>query len=146
MTSQFFNAGKNAILSGSIAPLTDTIKAALFTSSLTPNIDTQANFSDLSGEVSNAGYTAGGTALSTKSITTDTGNDRAYLDADDISFTASGASLTARYIVLYKSTGVGSTSKLLAIIDFGADRTVAAGDTMVLQWPAAASGAILYLS
>jgi len=48
--------------------LSDTIKCALFTSSLTPNLDTDEVFS-ATNEVAGTGYSAGGATLGSKTIT-----------------------------------------------------------------------------
>lgn len=147
MTSSVYNAFKKKSMEGSIALVTDTLKLMLVTSGYTPNIDTDDFINDVSAnEVSNAGYTAGGATLASKAITIDTGNDRAYLDADDVSWTASVAPLTARYAVLYKDSGNPATSPVIGYIDFVTDRTVAVGDVFVIQWAAPGSGAILYLA
>ena len=146
MASQLFNSFKKKIMDGSIDLDSDTIKAILLDSSFVPNIDTMVFYSDVSHELATAnGYTQGGVSLANKAITIDTSNDRAYLDADDISWTASGT-LTARYLVLYKSTGTAGTSPLIGVIDFGIDRSVLSGELFYVQWAAAASGAILYLA
>lgn len=144
-SATLYNSAKKKLIDGSLDLDTDTIKVALLSSSYTPNIDTHVFYSDLTNELATAsGYTQGGTALANKAITVDTVNDRAYLDADDVSWSASGT-LTVRYAVLYKSTGVGSTSALIGYIDFTTDRTALNGEQFYIQWAAPASGAILYL-
>lgn len=117
----------------------DTIKVSLHTSTLTPNPDTHTYFSDLTNEVSGTGYTAGGATLGTKTLTQDNTNDRGVADAADTTWTAS--TITARYAAVYKSTGVSSTSPVIGIIDFGADKSSSATD-FVIQYHA--SG-IVYL-
>jgi hypothetical protein len=111
--------------------LSDTIKVALCTSAYTPNQSTHEFFSDVTNEITGTGYTAGGAALTTKTcaasalVTT--------LDADDTSWTT--ASFTARYAIVYKSTGTSTTSPLIGYVDFGADQTVSAG-TFTITWNA----------
>lgn len=124
---------------------TDTIKVALVSSSYTPNIATHDFFDDITNEISASGYTAGGATLANKSITVDTTNHRAYLDADDTTW-AAGATITARYAIIYKSTGTASTSPLIGYIDFGVDRSVVSGETFYLTWATPANGAVFYLS
>lgn len=143
MANLFYNNGKLKLVNGTIDLDTDTLKVSLHTSSYTPNIDTHVFFSDLTNEITGTGYVAGGATLTTVSLTVDTTNDRVYLDADDTTWVNS--TLTARYAVLYKSTGVAGTSPLIGYIDFGANKITAA-DTFYIQWTAPASGAILYLS
>lgn len=131
VSATVYNGAKGKLMTASINLSSDTIKVALCSSSYTPNIDTQVFFSDISNEVTGTGYTAGGATLTTKSVTVDTTNDLAYFDADDATWAAS--TITARYAIIYKSTGTGSTSPLLGYVDFGADK-VSTGDTFTIQW------------
>lgn len=111
----------------------DTIKVALVTSAYTPNQDTHTHFANVTNEVSGTGYTAGGATLAGAAVTQDDTNNKATLDATDIQW--AGASFTARGAVMYKSTGVASTSPLVAYFDFGADKT-ASGGNFDLVWNA----------
>ena len=119
--------------------LVDTIKVSLHTSTLTPSPDTHTYFSDLTNEVSGTGYTAGGATLGTKTLTQDNTNDRGVADAADTTWSAS--TVTARYAAVYKSTGTASTSPVIGIIDFGADKSSSATD-FVIQYHA---NGIVYL-
>lgn len=97
---------------------TDTIKVALCTSSYTPDQDAHDFFDDITNELSSgSGYTAGGKAITTPTVTYNSGTNTIVLDCDDIVWTSS--TLTARYAVFYKSTGTASTSPLIGYIDFG---------------------------
>lgn len=111
-----------------------TIKMALVLAAYTPNIDTHEFYSDLTNEMSGGGYTAGGYALDTKAVNLDTVNDRAEFDADDEAI--SGVAGTFRYVVLYKDTGVATTSPLIGYFNMGADVTVTADITQTFQWNA----------
>lgn len=113
---------------------TDTIKVSLHTSSYTPNQDTHDYYNDVSNEVTSSGYTAGGATLASKTVTLDTANNRVDYDAADVIWNA--VTFTARYAVLYKSTGTAATSPLIACIDFGGDKSPAAED-FVLIWATA---------
>lgn len=104
---------------------TDTIKISLHTVTYTPDQDTHDFYNDVTNEVSSAGYTAGGATLTCSAPTYDTATNEIRLDATDPSWT--GVTFTARYAIVYKSTGTASTSPLIAYIDFGADQTVSAG-------------------
>ena len=115
--------------------LVDTIKVALVTSSYTPDQDTHDFYDDITNEVANGnGYTTGGATLANKSVTKDNVNNRSVLDADDTAWTTS--SFTARGAVIYKDTGVASTSPLICYKDFGSDKTVSSG-TFTISWNAA---------
>jgi hypothetical protein len=96
--------------------LSDTIKCALVTSSYTPNQSTHEFWSDVSAnDVSGTGYTAGGQALASKTVSASA--LVTTMDAADPSWASS--TITARYAVFYKDTGTGSTSPLIAYADFG---------------------------
>lgn len=114
--------------------VTDTIKVALCTSSFTPNQDTQDFYDDISSEVANGnGYTTGGATLGTKSVNYDASTNTVSLRAGASSW--SSATFTARYAVIYKDTGTGSTSPLIGYVDFGGDETVSSG-TFTITWDA----------
>lgn len=116
--------------------LTDTIKVALCTSSYTPDQDAHDFFDDITNEVSESGtnYTAGGATLGSKTVTVTGGTNVVKLDAADTSWASS--TITARYAIIYKSTGTASTSPLLGYVDFGADVSSTAG-TFQITWDAA---------
>lgn len=114
--------------------LTDTIKVSLHTSTYTPNQDTHDFFDDATNELgAGSGYTAGGVTLTTKTLTYDTASNETRLDADDAAWTS--ATFTARYAVVYKSTGTASTSPLMGYVNFGGDQTVSTGN-FTIQWDA----------
>ena len=99
---------------------TDDIKIMLCTSAYTPNQDTHQFKSSVTNEVTGTGYTAGGVALTTESITYTGATNVLKLDADDVSWP--GSTITARYAVIYDNTpATDATRPLIAYIDFGAD-------------------------
>lgn len=111
----------------------DTIKCSLHIS-YTPNIDTHDYWDDVSGtEITGTGYTTGGATLANQAVTQDNTNDRAVFDADDVTWSAS--TITARYAILYKSTGTPSTSPLICYFDFGSDKSSSNAD-FTIQWNA----------
>lgn len=125
--------GETAGESVAVDFLSDTIKVALTTSTYTPDQDTHEFFSDVTNEVTGTGYTAGGATLANKTITYTSGTNVVKLDADDTSWTSS--TITARYAVVYKSTGTSSTSPLLGYVDFGQNESSSSG-TFQIQWSA----------
>lgn len=132
VTAVAYNDLKEQLLKGTIDLSSNTIKVALCTSSYTPNIDTHDFFDDITNEVSASGsYTAGGGTLANKTVTQNNTTDKAVFDADDLAFTS--ATITARYGIIYKSTGTASTSPLIGYVDFGADVTSTAG-TFTITW------------
>jgi len=99
--------------------LSDTIKVALTTSTYTPNQDTHETFADVTNEVAGTGYSAGGATLAGKTLSYNTSTNVITWDADDVSWPAS--TITARYAIVYKSTGTASTSPLMGWVDFVSD-------------------------
>lgn len=129
MASLVYNAFKYRQLGDtSVTPInlkTDTIKLALCSSSYTPNQDSHDFFDDITNEISPSGtYSSGGVTL-TVTTSQDNTDDEGVFDATDVSIT--GATITARYAVIYKSTGTASTSPLICLIDFGSNQTSTAG-------------------
>lgn len=112
---------------------TDTIKVMLATSSYTPDFDAHDYINDVTNEVSGTGYTAGGATLASPVVTLDAANDRVDFDAADTSWTTS--TITARWAIIYKSTGTPSTSPIVGFIDFVTDQVSSAG-TFLIQWNA----------
>jgi hypothetical protein len=97
------------------------------TSSYVPDSKAHINKSDITGEVAaSGGYVAGGFALSHKTVSYDSVNDKTILDADDLELmnvTINGV----RTIVIYDDTGNPATSSLIGYIDLGVDRGVTNG-------------------
>jgi hypothetical protein len=134
VTAAFYGLGLTSLFNGEIDFDTNTMKVMLCTSSYTPNIDTHRYKSSVTNEVSGTGYTAGGATLASKTVTYTTGTNTLTLDAADVTWDPS--TLTARYAVVYKDTGTGSTSPLLVLIDFGADVASSTGP-FDITWDAA---------
>lgn len=129
MADAKYNSFKGDIQKGLIDLTTSTINCMLVTSAYTPNIDTHTNVSNITNEVVGTGYTAGGKALTGKTVTVNTTSDLAKFDADDVVWAAS--SITARGAVLYKS----GTGELIAYFDFVSDKISASGN-FTIQWNA----------
>jgi len=133
MASFIANTAKKKLLDGDIDLLVDTIKVMLTTSSYTPNVDTHEFISSVTNEVVGTGYVAGGAALASKTTTADTTDDEGVFDAADLTWSTS--TITARYAVIYKDTGVAGTSAIIAVIDFGTDK-VSTGGNFTITWNA----------
>jgi hypothetical protein len=111
-----------------------TVKVSLHTSTYTPNQDTHDFYDDLTNEVANGnGYTTGGATLTKADSTYDAASNETRMDGTDVVWSAS--TITARYAVIYVSTGTAGTSRLLGYIDFGADVVSVAGD-FTITWAA----------
>lgn len=134
MSSFLYTSFATKLLNGGAIDLdTDTIKLALVKSAYVPDQDAHDFFNDITNETSGTGYTAGGMALASKTVTQDNTNNRATFDANDVSWPNS--SVTARYGVLYKDTGNAATSPLIALIDFLEDK-VTSLSTFTVPWNA----------
>jgi hypothetical protein len=99
----------------------DTFKLALYTAAA--NLDAATAVYTTAGEVVGAGYTAGGNTL-TISVTPVAANNLAGMPTSFWSFantTWSGATFTARGALIYNAT---EGNKSVAVLDFGADKTV----------------------
>ena len=139
MASYCFGQFPNKALNGEIDWDTDTIKVSLHTSSFTPNQDTMDYYDDVDNEVSGTGYTSGGATLANASLSYDGGTNVNKLDADDVTWSSS--TITARYAVVYKDTGVDSTSPLIGYVDFEEDIISNNGD-FTISW--SSSGIITF--
>ena len=107
------------------------IKAAVVTGVYTLDQNLHDFFSDVSAnEVSGTGYTAGGNLLATGTVTVD-GAGLVTVDlADPATWTQNAAGFAnGRRVIIYHDTGVGTTSRLIAVSDnFGADKGNVDGD------------------
>ena len=126
MASIIFDSCLDDAFGGAIIFGTDTFKAMLVTSSYTPNKTTHLKRSDVTNEVGASGTYAAGGGTATVTKTKDTANNREDVSLGAVSFT--GATITARGAVYYKSRGgASSADEVVAYIDFGADITSTSG-------------------
>lgn len=106
MANALYGKGKEKLLTAAINLSSDTIKAALVSSSYTPNLSTDEFWSSVSTYLLGTPQTLGSKAITL-----------GVFDAADITFAAVTAGSTATYVAIYKDTGLSSTSPLLALID-----------------------------
>jgi len=140
ITNQFkLDILKGAVRFGGTA--TDTFKMALYTSSATLDATTTAY--SATNEISGTGYSAGGVAIAP---TLSASGATTYVDFADAQWTT--ASFTARGCTLYDTTinNGGTTNLVIAIWDFGSDKTVASGTFTIVMPTADTSNALLRLS
>lgn len=117
--------GASDVVGTAINLTSDTIKMSLHSSTYAPDIDADHFYSDVDNEVEASGtYSAGGATL-TVTCSTDDVDDEGVFDAADVSFTS--ATITARYAIIYKSTGTSTTSPVVLYIDFGSNQFSTAG-------------------
>lgn len=85
--------------------LTDDIKVALITSGYTPNVATHEFFdvSITNEHGTSSGYTVGGLALASKTLTSTVAGEWKF-DSIDPAWTVAGTDLTAKMYVLYNNT------------------------------------------
>jgi len=133
MADVIYNAFKKNIANGTIDLDTDTIKVMLVTSGYASDQDLHEFKSSVTNEAAGTGYTAGGSALTGKTVTQDNTNNRMVFDAEDVTW--ANSTVTARGAVLYKDTGVPATSPLICYIDFGSDKSSNSGN-FAIQWNA----------
>ena len=124
MASLIYNSAIDDMARGAIDFDSNSFKALLVTSSYTPDKDTHDKRDDVTNEVTGTGYTAGGVTTAC-TVTKDTANDRVTLQFAAVSWATS--TITARALVIYKSTGTASTDNLVAYNDFGSDVSSTAG-------------------
>lgn len=91
----------------------------LTTSTYVPDQDAHRYKSSVTNEAAGTGYTAGGVALASKSVTYDAASNTLTLTSANPAWP--GATVTARYLVVYVDTGTAATSPLICYVDFGAD-------------------------
>lgn len=107
MANALYAKGKQNILDGNIDFSADTIKAVFLDGAdYTPNLSTDDALNDIAG----AAIVGTATALASKTLTD------GVFDAADTTLTAVTGD-QAEYILLYKDSGVSSTSWLIALFD-----------------------------
>ena len=113
----------------------DEIKVSLHTATYVPDQDTHQYRSSLSNEIVGTGYTAGGAALASKTVTYTAGTNKHVLDAADVSWPSS--TITARTAVVYDNTpATDATRPLICYQQSDAD-IISTGGTWSLVWAAA---------
>jgi hypothetical protein len=113
MPNLLYNSAIRDMKNGSIDLDTDSIFVMLVTAAYVPNRRTHTRRSDITNEVVGTGYTAGGQALSGKTMVADNTNDRGTFDSNDPAWPAS--TITARGAVYYKNRGGAATADELIL-------------------------------
>lgn len=128
-TFTLYDSFVELVADGSIDLDTDTFKLSLHTSTYTPSVS-HSTTADLTNEVTQAnGYLTGGATLTT--VTWGQTSGTATFDSDPVQWTASGGSITARYAVLYSSTGTELIGYVL-LDSAPADVTATDGNTFTV--------------
>jgi hypothetical protein len=113
----------NDLLKAKIDVTTDNIYVMLCDNTYVP-LASHSFKSDVTGEITDVDYTAGGKLVTNPTVV------NGYFDASDTIWASSY--LSARYAVVYKSTGVAATSPLIEIMDFGMTKTSSHGDFKII--------------
>lgn len=127
MANTLYDTGRKAFLDGDIDWLNDTIKVALVDTGTYTFSQAHDYYNDVSGVVGTP------QTLGTKTSTA------GVADAADVTFTAvSGSSVEA--LIIYKDTGVSSTSPLIAYIDTATGLPVTpTGADITITWDSGSS-------
>lgn len=134
VTISLYNHTAAKFADGSFA-VGDTYKVMLCTAATFTASDSTLAGITKTEHASGNGYTTGGATLANVAVSTVTTND-AKFDADDVTWTASGGSITASYAILYNDTDANDPP--VAFIDFGGSES--AGDTTQFKLVWNASG------
>ena len=138
ITQAICNSFKEELLEGTHDLDGHTLKLALYTSSATLGATTTAY--STTNESSGTNYTAGGATLS--SVTVASSGSTAYVAFADVSFSSATISDAAGALI-YNSS---ASNKAIAVIDFGANKSVTSGTLTISLPAAAASTAIIRIS
>lgn len=115
---------------------TTDLKVLMVTNTYSENFDTHDFANDVTNEVSGTGYTAGGAALGSPSLTVGSpAAGQLKYDASDVSW-ASSTITNARAAIGYVARGgASSADELLFLSNFGSDASTSNG-TFTIQWHA----------
>lgn len=127
-----YTNAKLKCLDGTMDLDNDTIKVILLDSNHSFD-DNHTQYSDVSSNelATGDGYTAGGVALSSVTLTKDSG--KIIFDAADVQWSATGSGITASSAVLYNDTVSGDL--LIGSIEFNGEVTASTGNNFDIEWP-----------
>ena len=130
MANALYDYGRDQFLQGNIDWVNDTIKVILIdTDDYTVNLTTDQNLDDI----------AAGARVATATLANPTASGAGVADGDDVTFSAvSGDQSEA--LVIYKDSGVESTSPLIAYIDTATGLPVTpSGSDISVAWDSGAN-------
>jgi hypothetical protein len=130
---RFYNGFSELSMDGTIDLDTHAFRMALFLSTSNAATLSTVGYSNLTNEVAQAyGYLTTGKALTptwNRSVGTTT------FDADDQVWTASGGSITARFVVIYDNTSTNKDLVCYSLLDTApADVTATDGNTLTIAF------------
>tara|TARA_R100000963_G_C4621343_1_gene88756 strand:+ start:322 stop:744 length:423 start_codon:yes stop_codon:yes gene_type:complete len=138
ITQGLCNSFKQELLQGLHDLDGHTLKMALFTSSATLGATTTAY--STTNESSGTGYTAGGATLANVAVSLS--GTTAFVDFDNVSFTSATISDAAGALI-YNSS---ASDKAIAVVDFGATKSVSSGTLTITLPTASATTALIRVS
>lgn len=128
-------SAKVDFLTGTITPLSHTLKIALYTSAASLGATTTSYTGTTNQVPSGLGYTTGGNTLT--GVTISSGSGEAWITFDAPTWL--GATFTAAGALIYDDTLVGKNA--IAVLDFGGSRV--ANNVFTLNMPLAVAGSAL---
>lgn len=133
VTAKWYGQALMKVLNKEVDFDTDTIKVMLCTTDYSPDQDTHVYKTDITGESSGTGYTAGGATLANTTMSYTAASNVIKLDADDTVW--SNSEITAYYAVIYDASPASSSARnLLGYVDFGENKTSAGPGTFTITW------------
>jgi hypothetical protein len=128
-TSYVYDSAVLSLMNEEIDWVADTIKVMLCTSTYAPAQATHQYKSDVTNEISDASYTAGGKALTKAAAAM--GTRIVKYDVTDVTWTALTAA-EIRYLVFYDDTPAGDGAKpLIGYVDLGQNVASVAADFII---------------
>lgn len=135
-TGKLFGLVFSALWNKEIDFDTDTIKVAITTNSYVPDQDAHDYFNDVTNEVpGTGGYTSGGQALSSKTVTYTGATNKHVLDAVDSQWTSATIANARNFIVYDATPGSDATRPLIGWENESADVSVSSG-VLTVSWSA----------
>lgn len=139
MASAWYNKGKYDVMSGDTVLLASGIKCMLVNSGYAFNADHNFVSDVVANEIGVSGYTggfngAGRKVLTAKTVTEDDGNDWAYFDAGDLTWTTLATGVTIGGAILIRELTTDANSVVLAFMDL-TDTPTNGGD-ITISWNA----------
>ena len=135
-TFTLYGAAKENIAKALIDLDTDNFVVTLLGAGYTPSVNADDTWSDISAnEITGTGYTAGGAALASVTVTRSGGT--VTFDAADVSWSSS--TITAKYAAIVKKAGASldGTDLLLGYVELETGGTVSTTNgTLAIQWNA----------
>lgn len=126
MANALYDSARASYLTAGLNWTSDSIKVSLVRG-YTPNTATHDFLDDVT--------VAGGTLVATSVAFTAKTSTAGVADAADVTFTAVSAGAACAHLVIYKDTGVPSTSNLIAVIDSATNLPITPnGGDITVSW------------